>query len=76
MAARLMKELASLQRENDFSEIVLYPISDSNIHEWVGFIKGPPDTPYSQGTFELSIKVPVGGIQRGNAYRGVIDIEW
>lgn len=59
MTARLMKELAALQKEDDFSEIVLYPCSDSNIHEWNGFIKGPPDTPYQGGTFELHIQVPV-----------------
>ena len=59
MAARLMKELAALQRESDHDEIVLYPANDSDIQSWVGFIRGPTDTPFSNGTFELSIDVPV-----------------
>lgn len=59
MAARLMKELKTLQNEGKNEEIVLYPANDNSIFDWVGFIRGPPDTPYSDGTFELSIKVPV-----------------
>merc|ERR1712137_323481 len=58
MAARLMMELAALQRESDHDEIVLYPANDSDIQSWVGFIRGPTDTPFSNGTFELSIDVP------------------
>ena len=56
---RLIKELQGLQKERDYSEIVLYPINDSNIYKWKGFIRGPPDTPYHNGIFELEIVVPV-----------------
>jgi peroxin-4 len=57
MSARLIKELRSLRREAS-DEISLAPKSDSNIYEWRGWIRGPPDTPYEGGQFELSIDIP------------------
>ena len=59
-AQRLMKEFCTLQKDREGEkEIVLYPVNDSSLFEWKGFIKGPPDTPFSDGIYELNIKVPV-----------------
>eukprot|EP00009_Paramoeba_aestuarina_P007161 CAMPEP_0201510270 /NCGR_PEP_ID=MMETSP0161_2-20130828/3031_1 /ASSEMBLY_ACC=CAM_ASM_000251 /TAXON_ID=180227 /ORGANISM="Neoparamoeba aestuarina, Strain SoJaBio B1-5/56/2" /LENGTH=159 /DNA_ID=CAMNT_0047905419 /DNA_START=51 /DNA_END=530 /DNA_ORIENTATION=- len=57
MAARLMKELKALDEEEG-DEIILYPKQESDIFHWCGWVKGPPDTPYEGGTFELDIVVP------------------
>mmetsp|Transcript_42272 Transcript_42272/g.30462 ORF Transcript_42272/g.30462 Transcript_42272/m.30462 type:complete len:177 (+) Transcript_42272:1-531(+) len=48
---RLTKELIELSRSKD-EDIVLETIQD-NIYTWRGFIKGPPDSPYSEGWFKL-----------------------
>mmetsp|Transcript_40479 Transcript_40479/g.56242 ORF Transcript_40479/g.56242 Transcript_40479/m.56242 type:complete len:162 (+) Transcript_40479:171-656(+) len=59
MAARLMKELKAFQeQEEEGEDIILYPKHDSDIFTWVGWVKGPPDTPYEGGMFELDIVVP------------------
>mmetsp|Transcript_58038 Transcript_58038/g.184432 ORF Transcript_58038/g.184432 Transcript_58038/m.184432 type:complete len:110 (-) Transcript_58038:407-736(-) len=56
--ARLFKELKEVQRDSHKeTEIVLYP-DESNIFKWTAFIKGPADTPYEGGTFQLDIIVP------------------
>eukprot|EP00201_Polytomella_parva_P009604 CAMPEP_0175055188 /NCGR_PEP_ID=MMETSP0052_2-20121109/9938_1 /TAXON_ID=51329 ORGANISM="Polytomella parva, Strain SAG 63-3" /NCGR_SAMPLE_ID=MMETSP0052_2 /ASSEMBLY_ACC=CAM_ASM_000194 /LENGTH=161 /DNA_ID=CAMNT_0016319999 /DNA_START=10 /DNA_END=495 /DNA_ORIENTATION=+ len=54
---RLLKEYkeATKQKDND-SGILLVP-SETNIFKWKAFIKGPKDTPYEGGTFELAIQV-------------------
>ena len=36
----------------------LSPETDEDIFEWVAWIRGPPDTPYEAGWFELTITVP------------------
>ncbi|KAF2074393.1 hypothetical protein CYY_004289 [Polysphondylium violaceum] len=57
MAARLMKEYKVLQNE-ELDDIILYPKDDGDLFKWTAIIKGPPDTPYEDGKFELDIKVP------------------
>src|SRR3989338_3504394 len=65
-ANRLMKELRALRAEKEDvatakSEplsISLSPENDEDIFEWVAWIRGPPDTPYEGGYFELSISIP------------------
>jgi len=56
MATRLMKELKTLQM-NPPEDMVLLP-SDSNLYHWTAVIKGPRDTPYEGGYFQLSISIP------------------
>ncbi|SBT77586.1 ubiquitin-conjugating enzyme, putative [Plasmodium ovale] len=53
---RLQKELKDIENEN-VQEIDAH-IKDSNIFEWVGFIKGPMGTPYEDGHFILDITIP------------------
>ncbi|CRH00796.1 ubiquitin-conjugating enzyme, putative [Plasmodium relictum] len=53
---RLQKELKDIENEN-VEEIDAH-IKDSNIFEWVGFIKGPSGTPYENGHFILDINIP------------------
>lgn len=65
-ANRLMKELRGLRAEQE--EVVtakseplsisLSPENDEDIFEWVAWIRGPPDTPYEGGYFELAITIP------------------
>jgi peroxin-4 len=38
--------------------ISLSPVTDDDIFEWVGWIRGPPDTPYEDGQFELQLSIP------------------
>ncbi|SBS96679.1 ubiquitin-conjugating enzyme, putative [Plasmodium malariae] len=52
----LNQELKDIENEN-VQEIDAH-IKDSNIFEWVGFIKGPAGTPYEDGHFILDITIP------------------
>jgi len=38
-------------------DITLIP-GEANLYEWTAFIKGPPDTPFEGGIFQLGIVVP------------------
>ncbi|KMZ98753.1 hypothetical protein PVNG_06581, partial [Plasmodium vivax North Korean] len=49
-------ELKDIENEN-VQEIDAH-MKDSNISEWVGFIKGPSGTPYEDGHFILDITIP------------------
>ncbi|KJP87248.1 hypothetical protein AK88_03045, partial [Plasmodium fragile] len=49
-------ELKDIENEN-VQEIDAH-VKDSNISEWVGFIKGPAGTPYEDGHFILDITIP------------------
>lgn len=52
-----MKELKSL-RDDSSDDILLFPKDDSDIFQWQAYIKGPPETPFEGGTFELEFIVP------------------
>ena len=52
---RLNKELVEASKFKD-KDILLQPVND-NLYQWVGYIKGPPDTPYSDGWFKLDFKI-------------------
>ena len=52
---RLNKELLEASRSKD-KHILLQPVND-NLYKWVGFITGPPDTPFSDGWFKLDIQI-------------------
>jgi peroxin-4 len=54
-AKRLRKELQALERSSlTEDDVYLRPSSDS-ILQWTALLKGPPDTPYEGGVFQLSI---------------------
>ncbi|GAQ84201.1 ubiquitin-conjugating enzyme [Klebsormidium nitens] len=55
--SRLFKEFKEVQRDKKDTDIVLFP-DESNIYRWTAYIKGPAETPYDGGTFQLSINVP------------------
>lgn len=57
--ARLFKEFKEVQRDNKLhdSDIQLL-CNDTNIYRWIAHIKGPADTPYQEGVFQLAITVP------------------
>ncbi|KAL4439687.1 hypothetical protein ABPG75_002688 [Micractinium tetrahymenae] len=54
---RLFKELKESARNKEATGIELVP-DESNIFQWRALIKGPTDTPFEGGTFELAISVP------------------
>ncbi|SBT37391.1 ubiquitin-conjugating enzyme, putative [Plasmodium ovale wallikeri] len=56
MSTVINQELKDIENEN-VQEIDAH-IKDSNIFEWVGFIKGPMGTPYEDGHFILDITIP------------------
>lgn len=53
-AKRLRKELQNLQRSEADPDIFLIPDS-SNILKWTALIRGPSDSPYEGGIFQLNI---------------------
>jgi len=53
---RLNKELREYSKLKDDIEIKLR--ENTNIFKWQAKVKGPPDTPYSEGVFFINIDVP------------------
>ena len=53
---RLRAELRELRRSSAESDIALRA-DDDNIKRWRAWVRGPPDTPYAGGVFELAIEV-------------------
>jgi peroxin-4 len=53
---RLNKEARDYERLKD--EIKLSLRDEKNIYKWQAILKGPPDTPYSEGAFLVNIDVP------------------
>eukprot|EP00525_Craspedostauros_australis_P002712 CAMPEP_0198115220 /NCGR_PEP_ID=MMETSP1442-20131203/6388_1 /TAXON_ID= /ORGANISM="Craspedostauros australis, Strain CCMP3328" /LENGTH=174 /DNA_ID=CAMNT_0043772687 /DNA_START=311 /DNA_END=835 /DNA_ORIENTATION=+ len=54
-AKRLRRELQNLMRNKDDPDIHLIPDSENILH-WTALLRGPGDTPYEGGVFQLSIK--------------------
>ena len=54
---RLRAEERAIQRSGGEADIALWPTDPSDMKLWTGFIRGPTDTPYTGGVFELAIKV-------------------
>lgn len=54
-----MKEYRELQKDanNPQADVRLSPI-DGNLNNWRGIVRGPDDTPFSDGSFELEVIVP------------------
>ena len=60
-AKRLRKELQNLERataknDPDDYDIYLRPTSPCSILKWTALLRGPPDTPYENGIFQVSIR--------------------
>jgi hypothetical protein len=54
-AKRLRKELQVLKKSEDDKDIML-AVDPDNLLKWRAWIKGPIDTPYQSGVFELAIR--------------------
>jgi peroxin-4 len=55
---RLNKELREYMKIKENAEIQLFLKDNLNIYKWQAKLKGPPDTPYSEGVFYIDIVVP------------------
>jgi ubiquitin-conjugating enzyme (huntingtin interacting protein 2) len=56
--SRLKKELSDVQKEDATSGVTAHPLNPGNLRELQGTIKGPKDTPYEGGVFQISIMIP------------------
>lgn len=59
---RIQKELRTINEElskNEVANILQINCSEDNISQWSTIIKGPKDTAYEEGVYELEIKFPV-----------------
>jgi peroxin-4 len=55
-AKRLRKELQVLNKQEPDHDICLRVVSTDNLLVWKAWIRGPVDTPYDGGVFELDIR--------------------
>ncbi|KAJ1939182.1 E2 ubiquitin-protein ligase peroxin 4 [Linderina pennispora] len=55
---RLLKELQDIQRELSEEVVSLEPIDEDDILQWRAVLRGPKDTAYENGLFELHIDIP------------------
>jgi len=44
--------------ENEPPEDMVLSLTDSDLFEWIAFIRGPRETPFEDGVFQLAIRVP------------------
>ncbi|QDZ19291.1 ubiquitin-conjugating enzyme [Chloropicon primus] len=58
MTTRLFRELKEFQQRSNASEGIEMAPDESNIFHWSAVLKGPSETCYENGTFELDIRVP------------------
>ncbi|KAL7164431.1 hypothetical protein ACSBR2_040363 [Camellia fascicularis] len=56
--ARLFKEYKGVQREKAADPDIQLACDDSNIFKWTALIKGPSETPFKGGVFQLAFSVP------------------
>ncbi|KAL5975947.1 hypothetical protein ACLOJK_020276 [Asimina triloba] len=56
--ARLFKEYKEVQREKAVDSDIQLVCDDSNIFKWTALIKGPSETPYEGGVFQLAFAIP------------------
>ncbi|KAJ2323365.1 E2 ubiquitin-protein ligase peroxin 4, partial [Coemansia sp. RSA 2673] len=55
---RLLKELQDTQNDPSEEIVSLAPVDDESILRWRAVLRGPRDSPYEGGCFELRIDVP------------------
>ncbi|GER33781.1 ubiquitin-conjugating enzyme family protein [Striga asiatica] len=56
--ARLFKEYKEVQREKVADPDIQLVCDDTNIFKWTALIKGPSETPFEGGVFQLAFSVP------------------
>uniref|UniRef100_A0A0D3F7Z5 E2 ubiquitin-conjugating enzyme n=1 Tax=Oryza barthii TaxID=65489 RepID=A0A0D3F7Z5_9ORYZ len=56
--ARLFKEYKEVQREKSADPDIQLICDDSNIFKWTALIKGPSETPFEGGVFQLAFSIP------------------
>ncbi|CDY19796.1 BnaA09g04490D [Brassica napus] len=56
--ARLFKEYKEVQREKVADPDIQLVCDETNIFKWTALIKGPSETPYEGGVFQLAFAVP------------------
>ncbi|VAI21001.1 unnamed protein product [Triticum turgidum subsp. durum] len=56
--ARLFKEYKEVQREKSADPDIQLICDDSNIFKWTAVIKGPSETPFEGGVFQLVFSIP------------------
>ncbi|EMS63837.1 Protein PEROXIN-4 [Triticum urartu] len=56
--ARLFKEYKEVQREKSADPDIQLICDDSNIFKWTAVIKGPSETPFEGGVFQLAFSIP------------------
>ncbi|KAH6760612.1 ENTH/VHS/GAT family protein [Perilla frutescens var. frutescens] len=56
--ARLFKEYKEVQREKVADPDIQLVCDDTNIFKWTALIKGPSETPFDGGVFQLAFSVP------------------
>ena len=56
--ARLFKEYKEVQREKVADPDIQLVCDDTNIFKWTALIKGPSETPFEGGIFQLAFAVP------------------
>ncbi|CAL5355421.1 unnamed protein product [Camellia sinensis] len=56
--ARLFKEYKEVQREKAADPDIQLACDDSNMFKWTALIKGPSETPFKGGVFQLAFSVP------------------
>ena len=56
--ARLMKEYREAKTTESDPEISLSVTDENDIFKWTALLKGPQDTPYAGGMFELALVCP------------------
>ena len=53
---RLTKEMMAIARSKE-RDIILTPTNEDEMFKWTGYVKGPPDSPFSDGWFKLKFEV-------------------
>ena len=52
---RLTKELVEISKSTDRD--ILLTTDGDNLYKWTGYIRGPPDSPFSTGWFKLRFEI-------------------
>ncbi|TGZ82729.1 ubiquitin-conjugating enzyme [Ascodesmis nigricans] len=55
---RLIKELTDFNKKRPSHLISLHPVDESDLTHWTATLRGPQDTPYEGGEWEIDIKIP------------------
>jgi len=55
-AKRLRKELQVLSKSQEQDNDIVLQVDQNNLLHWKGWIRGPSETPYEGGVFELDIR--------------------